>query len=196
MPHPALDYSGEPLLRTAWVQSVDGDELVVAGPLGLVRARRAAGCLLAPERGDKVLVFLAPDDCHVLSVLEKHGDQGALLLPEHTEVAAARTLSLRADSLHLASGTCTVRASLVELTGSLLRQTFASVQTRAGRLVHQAGRHFAFFDRLFTRVRDVQETEAGRVRLRAEESLRVRARNTDVRSEDSVLVDGRTIKIG
>ncbi len=196
MSHPAPDYCGEPLLRTAWVQSVCGDELVVAGPLGLVRARRAAGCLLGPERGDKVLVYLAPEDCHVLSVLEKHSDQGTLLLPEHTEVAAAQTLSLKADNMHVSSRTCTVTAALVQLTGTLLRQTFASVQTRAGRLVHQAGRHFAFFDRLFTRVRDVQETEAGRVRLRAEESLRVRARNTDVRSEESVLVDGRTIKIG
>lgn len=47
-----------PYMSTGFVQATHDDVYTVAGDMGLLRARRAAGCLLAPRKGDRVLLLL------------------------------------------------------------------------------------------------------------------------------------------
>ena len=202
--------NGEPFLRVARVQATSPgkepgspDVCIVAGPMGMVRARRADGCLLKPETGDLVLVFFSAEESYILSVLEKTGQEGELVLPEETRVET-RSMRLKAsETLGFEAGTITgksrsflVDALLVKWSGKVLESVFSSIQTRAGRIMENCTRKLAFLGRSFEKVKDVKETSAGRVRLTAEETLRVRSRNADMRAEDNVVLDGRNIKIG
>ena len=57
--------------ETATVTSVEGAECVIESASGSRRARRAAGCLLAPAAGDTVLTATSQRGCWVLAVLER-----------------------------------------------------------------------------------------------------------------------------
>lgn len=176
-------------LHNGRVQSVlrgkQADCITVAGAFGLVNARRAAGCLLMPEPGDTVLLYLPATDkatsAYVLSVLERESQEGELALPEQTAMTARR-LELKTESL--------------AMTGRVLVQTFESVRNLAGRILERAGQRLGLYGRQIERVSDVQETTAGRVRLSARESLRLRSRNADIRAEQSVIMDAEKLKIG
>lgn len=178
-------------LHVGRVQSVlsgkSVDVIVVAGPFGMVRARRAAGCLLMPRAGDSVLCFLpgATSDgdnaAYVLNVLERPDDTGELALPA-TATLAAQRLELRADTL--------------SLSGKVLSQAFASVRSLAGHVLERAGRRMGLYGKRKDRVTDVAETTAGRIRVAAEETLRLRARNADMRAQNSAILDAEHVKIG
>lgn len=172
-------------LHVGRVQSVlsgkSVDVIVVAGPFGMVRARRAAGCLLMPRAGDSVLCFFGDDTAYVLNVLERPDDTGELALPA-TATLAAQRLELRADTL--------------SLSGKVLSQAFASVRSLAGHVLERAGRRMGLYGKRKDRVTDVAETTAGRIRVAADETLRLRARNADVRAQNSAILDAEHVKIG
>ena len=174
-------------LHVGRVQSVlsgkSVDVIVVAGPFGMVRARRAAGCLLMPRAGDSVLCFLPGGDnaAYVLNVLERPDDTGELALPA-TATLATQRLELRAETL--------------TLSGKVLSQAFASVRSLAGHVLERAGRRLGLYGKRSDRVTDVAETTAGRIRVAAEETLRLRARNADMRAQNSAILDAEHVKIG
>ena len=178
-------------LHVGRVQSVlsgqSVDVIVVAGPFGMVHARRAAGCLLMPRAGDSVLCFLpcaaadGDNAAYVLNVLERPDDTGELALPA-TATLAAQRLELRADTL--------------SLSGKVLSQAFASVRSLAGHVLERAGRRLGLYGKRSDRVTDVAETTAGRIRVAAEETLRLRARNADMRAQNSAILDAEHVKIG
>lgn len=172
--------------RVRMIVTTDGvRRLAVAGPFGLVRARRAAGCLLMPRQGDTVLLFLpdggGDDPAYVLSVLERPEDSGELALPADTTLTA-RSLAIRADAL--------------SMSGRVLTQAFAAVRSLAGSVLERAARRLGLYGRQIDRVSDVRETTAGRIRVAAEDGLRMRARNADIRARNSVALDGEHVKIG
>ena len=118
-------------LTSGVVRAREGDALLVAGPFGLVRARRADGCLLQPEPRDAVLLALLDDgDAWVLSVLRRADAcaSGELRLPARTRLHTGE-LSLSADDLRLSGRVVSVRAGLLTLGGRLLLQGFAAVRT-------------------------------------------------------------------
>lgn len=172
-------------LHVGRVQSVlsgkSVDVIVVAGPFGMVHARRAAGCLLMPRAGDSVLCFFGDNAAYVLNVLERPDDTGELALPA-TATLAAQRLELRADTL--------------SLSGKVLSQAFASVRSLAGHVLERAGRRMGLYGKRKDRVTDVAETTAGRIRVAAEETLRLRARNADMRAQNSAILDAEHVKIG
>ncbi len=193
---------GQCRLGQGRVFTVLGDGFLVSGPLGLVKAKRAASCLLQPGRGDLVLVCHG-ELCHILAVLELAEEKGELVLPKTSTLKAHdlvleadHDLALRGTGLRAEARHVEVRASLVRLCGLRLEQAFRSVQTRASSLVAMAGRAFGFFGRRLEKVDDVCETEAERMRVSTRELLRVRSRSLDMRSKDTVTVDGRNIRIG
>ena len=182
-------YASDSGLKVGRVQSVltgnSVELIVVAGPFGLVRAKRAAGCLLRPRAGDSVLLFLPAsgggEAAYVLNVLERPEDTGELALPA-TATLAAQHLELRAETL--------------SLSGRVLSQAFASVRSLAGHVLERAGRRLGLYGKRIDRVNDVAETTAGRVRVAASETLRLRARNADVRAKNSAILDAEHLKIG
>lgn len=196
-------FMGQCQLHEASVFSVLGDSFLVNGPLGLVKAKRASSCLVAPDRGDLVLLCQTQASSYILAVLELCNEKADIVLPKESTFKG-QDICLEADRDILFKG-CGVRtearhvevqASLVRLCGLRLEKAFRSVQTRASSLVAMAGRAFGFFGRRLEKVDGVCETEAQRMRVSTSELMRVRSRSLDMRSKDSVILDGRNIRIG
>lgn len=190
-------------LYEAKVFSVLEDMFFVTSPAGLCKARRAASCLLLPAPGDTVLISLSAASCHILAVLVQKENEGCLQLPktctvqaEDLSLEAGRELRLTGAGLSAEARHVTVRATLCRLLGLRLEQRFETVHTKAGHLCAMAGRALSFFGRSLQKVDGLCETEAGRMRLTSKESLRVRSDSLDMRSKNSVVLDGEHITIG
>lgn len=205
--------------RAAWqevgtVASVAGAVIEVSTEGGAYEARRAAGCLLAPQVGDEVLVAVAPGRaCWVISVLERDESAGAVLeLDGDVTIRAPRgRLSIAAEGLDLVSGKETnlvsgelnVRASqgnvvlekLAFLGSSLLAEVKAArlvaeaLDTVAERVVQRAKRAYRF-------VAEVEHVRAGRIDCAATKELTLRAENAVIMAEELVKVDGAQIHVG
>ncbi|MCR5170323.1 MAG: DUF3540 domain-containing protein [Desulfovibrio sp.] len=178
-----------PSLASGRVQQADGGACLVAGPFGLVRAQRAAGCLLEPRTGDTVAIFFTAQDAWILSVLSRTADEGELALPAATAVTA-RQLSIRAESgleLH---------APALRLGGGVLEQSFEAVRTFASKIFEKAALRFGLFGKHAEQVSGLRETRAGRMRVALDEGLRVRSGSADVKARESMRIDGGHINIG
>ena len=207
-----------PLLETGRIQAVLGDDCIIASPSGLIRARRAAGCLLEPQPGDKVLALIAREDSYVLHVLERKDTPARVILPSQTSLETlprqpdgqpggltlradaismkGKDMRLESDSLLASAGALDLRANVLTVTGRFLNRHFTAVRDVCAHAFQRVGRSFGLYGKRIQRVDDVLETTAGRVRLSAREAMRIRARDADVRAEESVSVDGNRINIG
>ncbi|MDR1890496.1 MAG: DUF3540 domain-containing protein [Zoogloeaceae bacterium] len=172
------------------VQMVCEDKLVVAGNFGLVRATRAAGCLLTPEAGDRVLLAFTGEDAWLLSVLCRASDThtGTLILPAHTVMQAGR-LELSSDVLEL-------RAGVLFITGKLLAESFAVVRRKAGKLLDIALRRHACYGKNSEETLETSEVSVGRLRFDCRHSARMRAENLDIKASELLDLDGSHIKVG
>lgn len=193
----AQTYDGSALV-SGTVQTGDGDALLVAGSFGLVRARRAEGCLLQPEVRDTVLLALLRDgSAWVVSVLRRSDAHapGEVRLPARTRLRG-RELTLSAGDLRLSGGAVDVRAGVLTLGGHLLLQGFAAIRTVCRNLKEHALRRSGRYGALDEAVEDLTHRAAGRVRSEARDSYRLRAGHADIRATGQVDIDGRHIKVG
>ena len=193
----AQTYDGSALL-SGTVRTGDGDDLLVAGSFGIVRARRAEGCLLQPEVRDTVLLALLDDGgAWVLSVLRRADARatGEVRLPARARLRG-RELALSAGDLRLTGGTVDVRAGLLTLGGHMLLQGFAAMRTLCRDLGERALRRAGRYGALEEEVEDLAHRAAGRVRSEARASYRLRAEHADIRAAGQVDIDGRHIKVG
>jgi hypothetical protein len=180
----------ESALMDGQVQMVCEDQLVLAGRFGLVRATRAAGCLLTPEVGDRVLLALVGEDAWVLAVLSRADDAkpGTLTLPAHT--------ALRARRLELAGEVLELRAGVLFVTGKLLAERFDVVRRKAGKLLDIALRRHASYGKNREETQDTAEIAVGRLRFECRHSARMRAENLDIKASELLDLDGSHIKVG
>lgn len=161
-----------------------------------ISARRAAGCLVAPEAGDKVLLLREGEaGFHILNVLEKKHAASTLNFPGELRINApavdiqgTQRVGLRGAEmdlrgvdgkvsflrLDLAAGECRVQAKT-------LRTTVASLVQRAARCLRIVGEERLKARRVKTQVR-------GRWSLDAEDAELV--------AEKDVKVDGEHILLG
>ncbi len=209
-----LSRNSETRLETATVNAAPGgahegaygEAYLVAGPSGAFRALRATGCLLVPARGDKVLLALCPQEAYILCVLARAAsgagtpeaeERPCLELPPDAMLSASGRLRLRADELELEGRErLALTGRVVRLAGELLTQTFSRLETAVTYLGLTAGRCIAFFGRRTTRVEDLDEIRAGRMRLASRTALRVRAENASLRAEKNLDLDGDHINLG
>ena len=77
-------FMGQCQLHEASVFSVLGDNFLVNGPLGLVKAKRASSCLIAPDRGDLVLLCQTQASSYILAVLELCNEKADIVLPKES----------------------------------------------------------------------------------------------------------------
>ncbi len=139
------------MLGTGKIQCIlrhnNEDIYMVAGSVGMVRARRAAGCLLAPEQNDTVLAMLSAEGNYILHVLERDSSDARVILPAHTSViqeasvpqqpqdatenTAKRRLQIDIDDLtiqasqnvHIQSPTVRMDAEDMSITAHMLRMS-------------------------------------------------------------------------
>jgi hypothetical protein len=185
-------YAAQPdsALMDGLVQMACEDKLVVAGRFGLVRAKRAAGCLLTPEAGDRVLLAFTGEEVWALSVLSRADDKktGTLALPAHTLMHSQR-LELSGDVLEL-------RAGVLFVTGKLLAESFDVVRRKAGKLLDIALRRHASYGKNREETQETAEISVGRLRFDCRHSARMRAENLDIKASELLDLDGSHIKVG
>ena len=173
---------------------------------GLVRARMALSCLVAPLPGDRVAVFRDAAGRHyVTAVLERIGD-GELRLASDRAITmhSARTLSMSGEEA------VRIRAPLIEVLGERFSACVRTLHARAGEalLDSRAARLCSeIVDVVAQRLgvsaqhshREIAGAEQVRCRdfdLRAESLASVRAETTLVKSKSLVKIDASQVQIG
>jgi len=179
----------QPALASGRVQQADRGACLVAGPFGLIRAQRAAGCLLEPKAGDTVALFLTAQEAWIISVLARTPGEGELVLPARTAVRA-RELQISAES------EVALQAPSVRIAGGVLVQAVESVRTLASKIFEKASLRFGLFGKLAEQVSGLKETKASRMRVSLDENLRVRSASADIKARESMRIDGGHINIG
>jgi len=177
-------------------------------------ARRAAGCLLRPEPGDRVLAVVEGPEAWVLNVLERDPArtgvidvEGPLALHSGSgdlDLDAPGAVRLRAGrAIELDSARLGVRAAVAELVTRRLSWLGEQFEGRFDRL-RLVGRIFeGLLKRLHLRAgsacRDIDgldRTRAGRIASRAAGDMTLQAGNLVGRAEGLARLDGKQIHLG
>ncbi|WP_217591211.1 DUF3540 domain-containing protein [Burkholderia sp. GbtcB21] len=206
------------LLRASCVTGRVGDWLSLDDPVG--RARRADGCLLAPDLGDHVLIWAPapayPGDAspaYVLAVLARAGAPRAVLaLPggvaleagvDGLRIDASRiTLAARdridagAPRVDVHTHCASVRAARLDARAQSIAAAAHDVHVVARRFTATIGRVFHTLGDCFRRVRGVDDLRATRARWRVDERAHLHARDVALFADRHVGIDGERIDLG
>ncbi len=201
-------------IDTARVVQRDNAEflLVTTGALAL-RGKKAAGCLLEPEANDTVLIVrnLAAGT-YILTVLERGGHAGRVMLPDDTTLGATDgALRLASDTVELVAATSTsINAPEIKLQGLRGEASFADLSLTAcvtavktGKLSLVAATMDTVAERITQRVKDcfrwvarTDSTKAGQINISAEHRLDLKAGDASLVARHGVKVDGDKIHLG
>ncbi len=199
---------------SAWIGSETASGWWLQAERGPVQARRATGCLLRPQAGDRVLVFAERDEAWILSVLERVGVDERII-----DADGPVSLRSRSGNVSIHAGKC------VEVRGEEaieLRSARFGLRTGVARLVSRnvswlcdrcdgsfnalrlVGRAYeslvdSFRRRARTSYREVEtldRVDSGEIDYRAEANLSLEARNLFSRAEHLARIDGEQIHLG
>lgn len=200
-------------LESGRVESVLADSVNVRLESGVLPAKRAKSCLVAPEAGDKVLCAVDTDGVYVLSVLEGAKDtvtiasSGDLKLQARdgrvsvcaskgVDIVGGHDVAVTGAEVHVRAGKGTVAISELGFFGrrvaaeiqrvSLFADEVNSVLTR----VHQKAK------RVFRVIEEIDQTRAGTVDVRAQHLVGIRSENTVVSARVLTKIDGEQVHIG
>lgn len=200
--------------ETATVTSVEGAEYVVESASGARRAKRAAGCLLVPARGDVVLTASSQRGVWVLTVLERDEREEARLrvegdvrveLPsgslavsarEGVELASGGAMAMVAPavSVHAPEGTLSIER--LSLLGGAVEVDVAKVRVAAGAIDQTVERVTQRVKRVMRFVEDFEELRAGRIDYVAKTLLSLHGRGSAVTADELVKVDAAQVHVG
>ncbi len=199
----------------ARVSGCEGRHLLLEDDTGIFKAKRAAGCLLAPQEGDVVLTaHLGEGGSYVIAVLESAG-KGTVRLEVEQDLDICSTqgqvqLSAR-DGIEISTPQTTSFVSgELEMTAARGRMTFGGLSFLAERMSSKVanmtlairnlestlGRVIQSVKSRFTRVDELDRLEAGTISHEAEDLYAARAKYTTVTAEEDVKVDGGMIHLG
>ncbi len=196
--------SGQEGLMQARVKMLeDGDCWVMAGH-ELVRARRAAACLLAPEPGDLVLVHAGDQGAFVLSVLLRATDgpvvldapQGMRLRAPTIDLDAAGRLSAASPRLWAGLGRADVAVRELAAAGESVAAVCDAGRFKLGALSRLADRLWSRAKESFRFVEGLDHAAAGRLRRLARETLSLSGKRARIQAEKSVDVNADQIRLG
>lgn len=190
-----------------------GEMYVVAGDDGSrIQARRATGCLLLPEAGDRVLISReAGQDNFILSVLVKANSETRLVLGASSATCNEDGLRLSAESIEiLVDKKAAVSAPEVRLSGVKGRVDFLDFALRsqkAAAIVKNASTCIERLDsvigRLTQKIRDsyrhierLDHAKAGRVRRFIRERFVLRSQDATIQADKDIKMDADQIRLG
>lgn len=206
---PLLRLCGQPMQCTGTVLAVDDGgtrRCTVQTAQGLLGAKQAASCLLAPQAGDHV--WLSGDlteGLYVTAILERDAAAPArvCLPPGSSLEVAGGAFTLRADSLQLVSKKLAVQAE----SAALSAQQFTGIGREAtwsfGRIKVIGDLLESFADRVVQFSRWSQRTVDGmdqvrskQIDYRADQTMQLQAENFIADASNLVKVDGEQIHLG
>lgn len=207
--------SRDAALHHGRVSATDGKLFGVSFAGGHARARVAAGCLLQPCVGDKVLVSVAEDETYILNVLERRdtdapadlqfegsvrltarGGSIELRADEGVDISAAAHLWLSAPQAQLGFGSAALTAAELDMTGMRLHSTWRQVSESAVRSRRTAERAEEYYGEAVEVVARHQEIRARSQRLHIDTDWSVRTDNATIRAENHARVDGKRVHLG
>ena len=170
----------------------------------VVRAGVAHGCLATPGVGDMVLTYAGPGKvAYVLTVLESRQTE--------TVLETDRDLVLKAPRVRLEGGeSLALSAPDMDISGVRGRLGFLNLDLTASALTARIGHMGAFVETLrltarsliqklrysLRRVQGMDATQAGQMRVKVEESYKLKTGAADLRAEGTMSVDGKRVDIG
>lgn len=164
-----------------------------------IHARQAASCLLAPVIGDRVLVYAAGEDSHILAVLERPAGLAAeISVPDadHVTLRSAKRLELAAPVMTLAAREMNLVARAVSHTGDMLAQSFRRiVETVTDKVVGAR----TITTKAETRTSIVKEVETLNVGTLMQNVEHVATQNSDislVTARQDVRLDAKRVSVG
>ncbi len=204
---------GAAQLFTAQVDRVDHDGCRLAPGAPTERACIAAGCLLQPQPGDRVLLLCCDGaPAFVTCVLERAGPCGCLRLPGGSELRsddgglrlhaaqlhllADAALSARAPDLALQAARCRLAGGSLELRVGRLQALLGTLRLRGRECLARLGRSFSECGDSVRRIRGIDETHAAQQRVHVEHRLHIQCHDTSILAENHVRVDARHIDLG
>lgn len=161
-----------------------------------VTAARAAGCLLAPEVGDRVLLLRETSgQCFVLHVLVKARPDSRLafkgkvrLEGEELELCGARRLQLQGAEVELQGVQGNVSFLKLDVAARDLRARIKSIHAVAARMTQRLGSCLRLVGR--------ERIQARRLDARVEKRWSVAAGDLELTAQKDVKVDGEQILLG
>ncbi len=197
------------------VVQIEGPVFVVRCGSVELRAKRAASCLLQPERGDFVLVAGAGSGpCYVLAVLERDeaaagrivvdGDlkiqlpngRLAVAAQDGVHVASGQDVSVAAPTVKVQAVEGTIAVERTSLIGSLLQAEVQAVKVFAGTVDSLIDRVSQKVKRVYRQIEESEHVRAARIDYVAKKNMSLRGGSTLITAEELVKVDGDQIHLG
>ena len=196
------------------VTQAAGETLSVRTGEAVLRARRAASCLLAPLVGDKVLLVTDHDDAYVLAVLERaQPNQATLELPGDTEIRTgggrlrlsardgigletASDVSLLATQLNVSAVQGEVLVNSLSFTGDLLRGCVDRIKLVGRSFDAVLDRYYQRVSRSYRHVDEIDQVKASQMYYEAKNTFSLHAKNTVMTADELVKVDAEQIHMG
>lgn len=195
-----------PSLEHGIVKQAQGDGFLLETQWGRVECKRAAGCLLKPGAGDKVLASISQDNSYIISVLERNPEREPNLDLEAGTVissacgdlslVAAGKLSCGADWLEMNSRRAEINTDSISFTSRLFKAQVRVFKTIAEEIDTVARDLTQRLVSVFRQTREHEECQAGSKRQLVEETLAVQSKNTVFTADEDVRVDAELIHMG
>lgn len=184
------------------------------GPL----AKRATGCLVEPQLGDRVLIAVHAEGRHVLTVLERgaaggsagatriavdgdldiHSHTGRLQLqaPQGVRTVTAGDAEVVAAELRLSAERSTVVVGALHYVGEELRSQLGRIVSVADSVESVAQRVVQRADRVYRFIAEAEQVRARYLEWAAEVAVNIKSKTTIMRSSELTKIDGQQIHLG
>ncbi|MCE5248703.1 DUF3540 domain-containing protein [bacterium] len=183
----------ETMLKTGAVRAVENRSYLIEAEGLLRRAVRAVGCLIEPEINDTVMICIDTGGTwYILSVLCRESAEPVTVPFEHG-------VSVRVDEGAFAVETPDMNVAVggkLSITGRTLVSCMDTVRLAARCVDTMADRLVQRISRCYRTVDEFEESRIGRLRLLVRGKFFLASKDTHIRAEEVVKVNGEKILLG
>jgi len=181
---------------------------------GDYEARRAVSCLVEPELGDKVLLALHDEGCHVLAVLDREGEaptrlvaQGDLevsapagsftvLAQEGVRVVTPGEAAVASGKVRVCTTDATMTVGTLTYIGEQVVAQVGRVKTVARSVESIADRWVQRLDRAYRFIAQSEQVRTDYYEVHAKAAVSLQAQTTLVSSGELTKINGGQIHLG
>lgn len=180
------------------LKAIDGKYVIRLYSGGSVHAARSAGCVISPDPGDTVLVYVVDDKKgFILQVLEKCNGRPSMDFKGDVRVDASEgVFQVDAHKISLSGGqgvfdflAASFFAMTLDVKAKKILAVGNSIKLKAKSMTQ------TLRDSL-RRVKNMDTIEAKRKRTRVAEKYSLKSKKTKVRADDYVSIDGGRVRLG
>lgn len=206
--------TGEATLEIAVVRARSGRRARVSVASGELDAAVAAGCVISPAPGDRVLVARSGEETFVLTVLSQSRpgearmvfDQGLslnvlrgklqVLAQDGVDLVTPKDVTLQAGGIGVETGPIKAGFSLLDLVGKSIATKSEKVRVVAETVDTIAGRIYQRAVQFLRRTDELDRVEAKNIERRAEQLMHSHAENSVTTAEQLIKIDGSQVHVG